>query len=217
MFLPEVTIAMLWQTEYGWTLLHWAWKRPSVHCPVLPHGLDQVEDSFAVWTGAFLNTGGRLVGLQMLQQGLLGVVTFPTGCTVVEIVWCISMVALLTRCFPHLGHTCTDFPSCICRCLLRALAEGKSFLQNVQWTSSLTGFGTAKGTSPALEEPAEKDVGNLPLRTSLAPLLMPHNTAFLMTTSSGPNLTKPAGGSPEGPDVLVEGAWLSAGGDAAMP
>ena len=66
MFLPEVTIATLWQTEYGRTLLHWAWERPSVHCPVLPHGLDQVEDLFAVWTGAFLNTGGRLVDLQML-------------------------------------------------------------------------------------------------------------------------------------------------------
>ena len=86
MFLPEVTIATLWQTEYSWTLLHWAWKRPSVHCPVLPHGLDQVEDSFAVWTGAFLNTGRRLVGLQMLQQGLLGMIALPTGCTVVGIV-----------------------------------------------------------------------------------------------------------------------------------
>ena len=60
--------------------------------------------------------------------------------------------------------------------------------------------------SPALEEPAEKDAGNLPLRASSAPLLMPHNTTFLMTTSSGPNLTKLAGGSPEGPDVLVKGA-----------
>ena len=103
------------------------------------------------------------------------------------------------------------------RCLLRALAEGKSFLQNVQWTSSLPGFGTVKDMSPALAEPAEKDAGSLPLRASSAPLLMPHNTAFLMTTSSGPNLTKPAGGSPEGPDVLVEGAWSSAGADAALP
>ena len=104
--------------------------------------------------------------------------------------------------------------SCMHRCLLRALAKGKSFLQNVQWTSSLPGFGTAKGTSPALVESAQKDVGNLPLRASSAPFLMPRNTAFLMTTSSGPNLTKPAGGSPEGPDALVEGAWSSAGGDA---
>ena len=71
--------------------------------------------------------------------------------------------------------------------------------------------------SPALAKPAEKDVGNLPLRASSAPLLMPRNTAFLMTTLSGPNLTKPAGGSPEGPDVLVQGAWSSAGGDAALP
>ena len=86
MFLPEVTVAMPWQTEYGWTFLHRAWKRPSVHCPVLPHGLDQVEDSFAVRTGAFLNTGGRLVGLQMLQQGLIGMVALPTGRTVVGIV-----------------------------------------------------------------------------------------------------------------------------------
>ena len=86
MFLPKVTVAMLWQTEYGWTFLHWAWKRPSVHCPVLPHGLDQVEDLFAAQRSAFLNTGGRLLGLQMLQQGLLGMVTLPTGRTVVGIV-----------------------------------------------------------------------------------------------------------------------------------
>ena len=86
MFLPEVMIAMLQQTEYGWTFLHWAWKRPSVHCLMLTHGLNQVEDSFAVWTGVFLNTGRRLVGLQMLQQGLLGMVALPTGRTVVGIV-----------------------------------------------------------------------------------------------------------------------------------
>ena len=86
MFLPEVTVVTLQQTEYGWTFLHWAWKRPSVHCLMLPYGLDQVEDSFAVQTGAFLNTGRRLVGLQMLQQGLLGMVTLPTGRTVVGIV-----------------------------------------------------------------------------------------------------------------------------------
>ena len=86
MFLPEMTIVTLWQTEYGRTILHWAWKRPSVHCPVLPHGLDQVEDLFAVWTGAFLNTGRRLVGFQVLKQSLFGVVTFPTGHTVVGIV-----------------------------------------------------------------------------------------------------------------------------------
>ena len=86
MFLPEVMITTLWQTEYSQTLLHWAWKWPPVHCPVLPHGLDQVEDLFAVQTGVFLNTGRRLVGLQVLQQGLLGMVTFPTGHTVVGIV-----------------------------------------------------------------------------------------------------------------------------------
>ena len=83
-------IATLWQTEYGQTILHWTWQRPSVCCPVLPHGLDQVEDLFAVQTGVFLNTGGRLVGLQMLQQGLLGVVAFPTGRTVVGIVLAVT-------------------------------------------------------------------------------------------------------------------------------
>ena len=48
----------------------------------------------------------------------------------------------------------------------------------------MLGFGMAKGTSPALAGPTEKDVGKRPLRASLAPLLMPHSTAFLMTTSS---------------------------------
>ena len=38
-----------------------------------------------------------------------------------------------------------------------------------------------------------------------------------MTTSSGPNLTKPARGSPEGPDVPVEGARSLAGGVTALP
>ena len=95
--------------------------------------------------------------------------------------------------------------------------EGKSFLQKVQWTSSLLGFGVAKDTSPALARPVEKAAGTRPLRASLAPLLIPHSTAFLMTTSSGPNLMKPAGGSPEGPDVPVEGARSSAGGVTALP
>ena len=66
MFLPKVTIAALWQTEHGRTILHWAWKWPPVHCPMLPHGLDQVEDFMAVWAGALFNTGWRLVGLQVL-------------------------------------------------------------------------------------------------------------------------------------------------------
>ena len=126
------------------------------------------------------------------------------------------MVTLLARCRPHLGHLYTDFPACIRRCYLKALAEGKSFLQKVQWTSFLLSLGMAKGTSPALA-PIENVVGTRPSRASSAPLLMPHSTAFLMTTSSGPNLTKPAGGSPEGPDVPDEGARSSAGGDTALP
>ena len=70
MFLPEVTVTTFWQTENSRTVLHWAWKRPPVHRPVLPHGLDQVEDLFAVQTGAVLNTGERLVDLKMLYKGL---------------------------------------------------------------------------------------------------------------------------------------------------
>ena len=96
------------------------------------------------------------------------------------------------------------------------LGGGKSFLQKVQWTSFLLGLGMAKGTSPALA-PMENDGGTQALRANSAPLLMPRNTAFLMTISSGPNLTKPAGGSPEGPDVPDEGVRSSAGGDTALP
>ena len=66
MFLPEVMVMTFWQAENGRTVLHWAWKKPPMHHPVLPHGLDQVEDLFAGQTGAVLNTGGRLVDLQML-------------------------------------------------------------------------------------------------------------------------------------------------------
>ena len=71
MFLPEVTVMTFRQTEHGRTVLHWAWERPTVCRPVLPHDLDQVEDLLAVWAGAVFNTGGRLVDLKMLQQGLL--------------------------------------------------------------------------------------------------------------------------------------------------
>ena len=66
MFLPEVMVAMFQQTECDRKVLHWAWERPSVCCPVLPHGLDQVEDLLAVWAGVVFNTGGRLVDLKML-------------------------------------------------------------------------------------------------------------------------------------------------------
>ena len=83
MFLPKMTVATFRQTECGRTVLHWAWERPPVCRPVLPHGFDQVEDLLAVRAGTVLNTGGRLVDLQMLQQGLLGVIALPTGHTVV--------------------------------------------------------------------------------------------------------------------------------------
>ena len=60
----------------------------------------------------------------------------------------------------------------------------------------LTWLWVAKGTSPALTEPAEKDVGSLPLRASLAPPLdamqhrfpndylirpQPHKTSWRLT------------------------------------
>ena len=102
MFLPEVTVTTFWKTENGRTVLHGAWKRPPVCCPVLPHGFYQVEDLLAIWASAVLNTGGRLVNLQMLQKGLLGVVTLPAGHTVV------GTVLDATRPLVHLhgGPTC---------------------------------------------------------------------------------------------------------------
>ena len=83
MFLPKMTVVTFRQTECGRTVLHWAWERPPVCHPVSPHGFDQVEELLAVRAGTVLNTGGRLVDLQMLQQGLLGVIALPTGHTVV--------------------------------------------------------------------------------------------------------------------------------------
>ena len=51
----------------------------------------------------------------------------------------------------------------------------------------------------------EKEAGNVPFRANSAPLLMPCNTPLLITTSSGPSFTKPAGGPvgrSEGPVLL---------------
>ena len=102
MFLPEVTVTTFRKTENSRTVLHGSWKRPPVCRPVLPHGFYQVEDLLAIWASAVLNTGGRLVNLQMLQKGLLGVITLPTGHTVV------GTVLDTTRPLVHLhgGPTC---------------------------------------------------------------------------------------------------------------
>ena len=104
MFLPKMTVAMFRQTECGRTV-HWAWERPPVCRPVLPHGFDQVEDLLAVRAGMVLNTGGRLVDLQMLQQGLLGVIALPTGHTVVGTALGATRSLVQWPCLPNAVHT----------------------------------------------------------------------------------------------------------------
>ena len=88
MFLPEVMIVMLWQTEYGWTFLHWAWKRPSVCCLVLPHGLNQV--------GLICSPDGCIPQHWQEAGGSSDVATRPT----------------YNGSLSHRSHSCGDSPGC---------------------------------------------------------------------------------------------------------
>ena len=94
---------------------------------------------------------------------------------------------------------------------------GKSFLQKVQCTACFGTWGTSSGRLSAVVVTDEKEAGNVPFRANSAPLLMPHRTPLLITTSSGPSFTKPAGGlvgGPEGPAGLaVPGAVDGPPGD----
>ena len=73
-----------------------------------------------------------------------------------------------------------------------------------------------KGRSPDEAVADENEAGNVPFRANSAPLLMPHRTPLLITTSSGPSLSKPAGGpvgGPEGPAGLAVAEGLPGAAD----
>ena len=78
MLLPEMMIVVLRQAEHSRAVFHGAWEGPPVSCLMLPHGLNQLKHHLAVRTGALLFTGWRTVDLQVLHQGLFGVIPFTT-------------------------------------------------------------------------------------------------------------------------------------------
>ena len=78
MLFLEMMITALRQGEHSRAVFHRAWEGPPVSCPMLPHGLNQLEHHLAVRTGVLLFTGWRMVDLQVLDQGLFGVVPFTT-------------------------------------------------------------------------------------------------------------------------------------------
>ena len=84
MLLLEMMIAVLRQAEHGRAVFNRAWDGPPVSCPMLPHGLNQIEHHLAVRTGALLFTGWRMVDLQVLDQGLFGVIPFTTCLAIVQ-------------------------------------------------------------------------------------------------------------------------------------
>ena len=84
MFLPEMTITVLRQAEHSRAVFNRAWEGPPVSCLMLPHGLHQVKNHLAVGTGMLLFTGWRTMNLQVLDQGLFGMVPFTTCPAIVQ-------------------------------------------------------------------------------------------------------------------------------------
>ena len=107
MFLPQMMIMVLRQAEHSRALFNQAWEGPPVGCSMLSHGLHQVKDHLAVWTGMLLFTGWRMMNLQVLDQGLFGVVPFTTC---LAIVW---EVLTATGGLMHIHHVtiCQMFPA----------------------------------------------------------------------------------------------------------
>ena len=107
MLFLEMMITALRQAEHSRAVFNWAWEGPPVSCPMLPHGLHQVKNHLAVGTGTLLFTGWRTVNLQVLDQGLFGVVPFTTCPAIVQDV--LTAAGGLT----HIHHvtTCQMFPT----------------------------------------------------------------------------------------------------------
>ena len=84
MFLPEMMVMALRQAEHSRAVFNRAWEGPPMSCPMLPHGLHQVKNHLAVRTGTLLFTGWRMMNLQVLDQGLFGMVPFTTWLAIVQ-------------------------------------------------------------------------------------------------------------------------------------
>ena len=107
MLFPEMMITALRQAEHRREVFHGAWEGPPVSCPMLPHGLNQLEHHLAVRTGALLFTGWRTVDLQVLDQGLFGVVPFTTCLAIVQEV----LTATGGLMYVHHVTACQMFPT----------------------------------------------------------------------------------------------------------
>ena len=108
-----------------------------------------------------------------------------------------SIIRLLVRCLPHFLHIWWVSPLCILRCLLNALAVGKSFWHISQCMACFVGWGILNGISPNVAVVEVKEEGRLPFSANSAPLLMLLRTPLLITISSGPSFTNPSGGPAE--------------------
>ena len=105
--LLEMMIAVLRQAEHSRAVFHWVWAGPPVSCLMLPHGLNQLEHHLAVRTGVLLFTSWRTVDLQVLDQGLFGMIPFTTCLAIVQ------EVLTATGGLMHVHHVtaCQMFPT----------------------------------------------------------------------------------------------------------
>ena len=97
MLLTKMMVVAFRETEYSGAVFNGAWEGPPVSCPMLPHGLHQVEH-IAVRTGALLLAGWWAMNFQVLDQSLFGMISLATCLT---IVW---EVLATTRDLMHVHH-----------------------------------------------------------------------------------------------------------------
>ena len=107
MFLPEMMVTVLRQAEHSRTVFNRAWEGPPVCCPMISHGLHQVKNHLAVRTGMLLFTCWRTMNLQVLDQGLFGMVPFTTFLAIVQEV----LTATGDLVYIHHATTCQMFPT----------------------------------------------------------------------------------------------------------
>ena len=83
MSLSQVAVAPLRQAEKCRAVLYRTGVGTPVDGSIFSHGLYQVKDLLAIWTGAIFNRGLVLIDLQMLKQCLFGMIPLITTGTVV--------------------------------------------------------------------------------------------------------------------------------------
>ena len=102
MLFTQVVITAFWKAEHSGTVLNRAWEWPPVSSPMLPHGFYKLELLLAIWTGALFFAGWWTMGLQVLDQCLLCVVS-PATCLAV-----VSELLVATGDLVHVHHVTTS-------------------------------------------------------------------------------------------------------------